>query len=309
MRRVSLGIVSLVVVVGQFAACSTSNSGSPGGDDGGGTSSSSSTADATAAGSSSSSATTSSTSSSSASDAGTEASAASSSSSEGQDASTDADGGHVDATAEAEAGNDAAVDAPADSNQPDASDATLDVADGSDGAPDGDAGPIEVITGLTITPENTHSYNVPPCGTGYTLITASADCGNANCYGNQAVCEESIPEPVEAGVAVITAITMTPEGTHLVGGGPCGTGFTTVASFADCGGTTCSGDQRVCIETVPAASGITVYTALYMTPEGTHVDGGGGCPSGFSEIGAIKDCGYAVCIGDQVICGKTSTLP
>lgn len=53
---------------------------------------------------------------------------------------------------------------------------------------DGTTQTTKAITGIWITPENTHAVGGTGCPSGYTQIASFADCGMGWCYGNQLVC-------------------------------------------------------------------------------------------------------------------------
>jgi len=171
---------------------------------------------------------------------------------------------------------------------------------------------IAALGDIVITPpEGTHSAGGAICPGGYSLVGGAADCGGGRCFGNQFVCGVTVAASAVSGVGVVTDISITPEGTHYPGGVPCPAGYSAFGSVADCGGGRCLGNQLLCKRVVPAsalAPGETVITGFWMTPPGSHVPGGGGCPAGYSAIGGMADCGGAVCVGNQLICVKRDRL-
>lgn len=46
---------------------------------------------------------------------------------------------------------------------------------------------------------------------------------------------------------------------------------------------------------------------IYITREGAHVVGGGGCNSGYKQVGSFADCGGGRCFGNQLLCAKYLT--
>jgi hypothetical protein len=175
----------------------------------------------------------------------------------------------------------------------------------------GGGGGVVVRTGLAgmyWTPmQNTHVVGGYSCPAGFNKIGSIADCGNGTCYGNQSVCTATAPfAPGTADpTPVILDVKMTPEGTHVVGGIPCPPNYQRVGFAADCGGGTCYGNQNVCALVAPAFAlppGQSYVKAAWITPENSHIVGGGGCPSGYSMVGSFADCGYGRCYGNQNVC-------
>jgi hypothetical protein len=106
---------------------------------------------------------------------------------------------------------------------------------------------------------------------------------------------------VSATTTVVAEAAVTAGGSHTMNPS-CPAGFTTVGSMPDCYGGSCSGTQNFCAKLMPA-SAVTQYVSnLYVTSSGVHSPTGPGCPSGFTNVGTVVDCGGNFCSGYQNFC-------
>jgi len=171
---------------------------------------------------------------------------------------------------------------------------------------------IRVMTNFYITPENSHIVggNVPP---GWTPRGSFADCGMGNCFGNQVISifQVDLNHPAD-GTVVMQNLWMTPENTHVPGGGGVFPGWGFLGSLADCGLGRCFGNQifqgtfRYWNQVAP---GEKLIHSVYVSAENAHVAGGGGCPANWEFVGSAADCGNGRCFGNQVVCVYKVTKP
>lgn len=169
--------------------------------------------------------------------------------------------------------------------------------------------PTYVLSGFSMTPENTHVVGGYGCPSGYGNTGQVADCGDNRKYGDQEFCLDYVSSAsVEsASGSVISDIQITPGGNHIVGGEPCPYGYIQVGEVADCQNDfgNCAGDQNVCVLYEPISTATVFVTYFYITPEGQHIVGGPGCESGYSVEGNMADCGGGgTCYGNQLLCVK-----
>lgn len=106
---------------------------------------------------------------------------------------------------------------------------------------------------------------------------------------------------------VITALSVSTLGAHLVGGGGCASGATQVGAVADSYGNYIYGDQIFCSVAAPATTTSQVITDITITAGGWHVWGGVACPSGYVQVGQISDCAGGMCSGTQNVCAAVAS--
>lgn len=103
-----------------------------------------------------------------------------------------------------------------------------------------------VVNSLSLSAEGQHSPTAPLCPSG-TPIGTITDCGGGTCSGLQSLCATVTQANVLAdNVSVLSALSLTPEGTHIAGGIACVSPAVSAGAAADCGGGSCSGDQTLC---------------------------------------------------------------
>ena len=100
---------------------------------------------------------------------------------------------------------------------------------------------------------------------------------------------------------------LTPLSDHISGGASCAIGYTPESTIADCGGGTCSGNQRLCVKYADLTIADFSVQDAYLTPQNAHVIGGPVCPIGYISEGDITDCGGGSCSGIQKLCVKKGT--
>ncbi len=112
-------------------------------------------------------------------------------------------------------------------------------------------------------------------------------------------------------VAVLDVKASLPEGSHIAGGGDCPGNYVAIGSFADCGGGTCNGNQKVCVLTAKVAKvpvDGSILTALTISAENAHVVDGTPCAAGFEQFLTLADCGQGSCLGNQIFCKQLTSV-
>jgi len=93
-----------------------------------------------------------------------------------------------------------------------------------------------------------------------------------------------------SGVSVIVNMTMTPEGTHQVGGLGLPAGFTVAGSVADADNNIIYGDQLFYTQTQDTSLATTVVSDIQVTQQGLNIPNGPACPDpSYLKIGTVGD--------------------
>lgn len=158
------------------------------------------------------------------------------------------------------------------------------------------------VTDISVSDKGTHS-DTPSCPPNHTEIGRLIDCGRGICQGYQLVCaqyEQRIQKSPEKKTRIIDAF-ITAEGVHAKERSACPGGYSQFGSFEDCEGGECLGEQRGCFKKETSAH---FMEDMYITPLGTHQQGGILCKKGYTNKGSIVDCGGEKCYGHQYFCVK-----